>query len=215
MMSTSGEASDEEIVLPWWQNPLNFVALGLAALILGSGIGYLIGHNNATPDSNRVDIGFLQDMRYHHDQAVQISYHYLTRTDDPNPRVTVLAEEILLGQQLENGRMVQFLRDFGASEANDSGTAMGWMGMSMPIEEMTGLATEAELDAFAASSGDDAARQFATLMIAHHEGGIHMAEYVIENGRNEDVRAMAESMMKGQSAEVAELETLLSELGGA
>jgi uncharacterized protein (DUF305 family) len=212
MSSSQNESSDEEIVLPWWQNPVNFVAIGLASLILGTGIGYMIGHNNATPDSNRVDIGFLQDMRYHHDQAVQIAYHYLTRTEDPHPRITILAEEILFGQQLESGRMVQFLRDFGAAEVNDTGTAMAWMGMAVPVDEMTGLATDDELQRFAAASGDEAAREFATLMIAHHEGGIHMAEYVIDNGENDDVRKMAESMVKGQSAEVAELEALLEEL---
>ena len=207
------EASDDPVVLPWWQNPLNFVALGVAALILGIGIGFMVGHNDATPDSNQVDIGFLQDMRYHHDQAVQISYHYLTKTSDSNPRIALLAEEILLGQQLESGRMIQLLRDFGAAEANDTGTAMDWMGMAVPVEQMTGLATDEELQAFAAASGVEAARYFADLMIAHHEGGIHMAEYVIENGANDDVKKMAEAMVKGQSAEVAELTAVLSELG--
>ncbi|MSV93632.1 MAG: hypothetical protein F2860_04140, partial [Actinobacteria bacterium] len=31
-------------VLPWWQNPLNFIALGVAMLIFGVGIGYYAGH---------------------------------------------------------------------------------------------------------------------------------------------------------------------------
>ena len=211
--SPPDQSHDEVIVLPWWQNPLNFIALGLATLILGVGIGYAVGHGAATPDSNSVDIGFLQDMRYHHDQAVQIAYHYITKTDDPNPRIELIAEEILLGQQLENGRMIQMLRDFHASEANDTGTAMAWMGMAVPIEQMTGLATDDELQAFAAAAGDEAAREFATLMIAHHQGGIHMAEYVIENGANPDVRSMAQSMVKGQTAEVAELQAIIDGLG--
>lgn len=206
------EESGDTVVLPWWQNPVNFIALGLAALILGIGIGFMIGHNDATPDSNQVDIGFLQDMRYHHDQAVQISYHYLTRTADQNPRIALLAEEILLGQQLESGRMIQLLRDFGATEANDTGTAMDWMGMAVPIEQMTGLASDDELQAYAAASGVEAAKEFANLMIAHHEGGIHMADYVIDHGANGTVKKMAESMVKGQTAEVAELKNILAEL---
>lgn len=206
------ELADDDVVLPWWQNRLNFVALGLATLILGVGIGFAVGHDAATPDHNAVDIGFLQDMRYHHDQAVQIAFHYLTKTVDPNPRIALLSEEILLGQQIENGRMIQMLRTFNASEANDTGTAMTWMGMPVPIDQMTGLATDEELQAFAGAVGDEAAREFATIMIAHHEGGIHMAEYVIEHGANPDVESMARSMVTGQSAEVAELKALLAGL---
>lgn len=210
--SSPDQSHDQVTVLPWWQNPLNFIALGLATLILGGGIGYAVGHGAATPDNNAVDIGFLQDMRYHHDQAVQIAYHYITKTEDPNPRIALLAEEILLGQQLENGRMVQMLRDFNATEANDTGTSMTWMGMAVPTEQMTGLATDEELQAFAAASGDEAVREFATLMIAHHEGGIHMAEYVIEHGASPAVRSMAQSMVKGQTSEVAELQAILDGL---
>lgn len=203
---------DDVTVLPWWQNPLNFLALGLAMLILGIGIGYYFGDSAATPDKNKVDVGFLQDMRYHHDQAVQMAYYYRTSVADPHPRLSMLAEEILLSQQLENGRMIQLLRSFKANEANDSGTAMAWMGHSMPIDEMDGLASQAELDSLAAASGDEAARIFATLMINHHNGGIAMANYAIENAANQDVINMAKSMIKGQQAEVGELQKIVDSL---
>ena len=138
-MSYQEQNLDDQItVLPWWQNPLNFIALGLAMLILGTGIGYFLGDSSATPDKNQVDIGFLQDMRYHHDQAVQMAYYYRTSVADSLPRLDMIAEEILLSQQLESGRMVQLLRSFHENEANDTGTAMGWMGMAMPIEQMDG-----------------------------------------------------------------------------
>ena len=34
---------DDIEIRPWWQNPVNFVAIAIAALILGSGIGYWAG----------------------------------------------------------------------------------------------------------------------------------------------------------------------------
>ncbi|MEY3822877.1 MAG: hypothetical protein RL628_985 [Actinomycetota bacterium] len=160
-------------------------------LIFGIGIGYYFGDSAATPDTNKVDIGFLQDMRYHHDQAVEMAYYYRTSVADPTPRLTLLAEEILLSQQLESGR---------------------WMGHPTPIDEMDGLASQAELDSLAAATGDEASRIFATLMINHHNGGIAMAEYVIENGSNKDVISMAKSMIKGQQAEVNELQAVLDSL---
>lgn len=206
---------DEVTVLPWWQNPLNFLALGLAMLILGIGIGYFFGDAAATPNKNKVDVGFLQDMRYHHDQAVEMAYFYRTSAIDPHPRLSMLAEEILLTQQLENGRMVQLLRSLSASEVNDTGTAMTWMGHPIPIEEMDGLATQAELDSLAAASGVEGARIFATLMIKHHNGGIAMANYAIKNASNRDVINMAKSMIKGQQAEVSELQKVMDSLESA
>ena len=212
-MSDEISITDNEVmVLPWWQNPLNFIALGLSMLILGAGIGYYFGDSAATPDQNKVDVGFLQDMRYHHDQAVQMAYYYRTSVTDPLPRLNMIAEEILLSQQLENGRMVQLLRSFNAIEANDTGTAMTWMGHAMPIDEMDGLASQAELDSLAAATGDEASKIFATLMINHHKGGIAMANYAIEHASNKDVINLAKSMIKGQQAEVGELQAIVDSL---
>jgi uncharacterized protein (DUF305 family) len=205
--------SDESVeVRPWWQNPLNFVAIAVAGLVLGVGIGYFAGDSLATPDVNEVDEGFLQDMRYHHDQAVQMAYFYLTEVDEPHPRLSMLAEEILLSQQMETGRMVQMLRNFGLSEVNDTGVAMGWMGHEMPIDEMDGLASQEQLDEFAAATGDEASRIFAELMIEHHRGGVHMAEYAVDRADNSAVRSFAQSMIRGQSAEITELQTVVDEL---
>ena len=52
------------------------IVVGLA--ILCGGLGWLIGNNRATPDPNSVDIGFLQDMRTHHEQAVTMGLYYLS-----------------------------------------------------------------------------------------------------------------------------------------
>ena len=213
-MSNQEQSLDDQItILPWWQNPLNFIALGLSMVILGAGIGYYFGDSAATPDQNKVDVGFLQDMRYHHDQAVQMAYYYRTSVADPLPRLNMIAEEILLSQQLESGRMVQLLRSFHAIEANDTGTAMTWMGHAIPIDEMDGLASQAELDSLAAATGDEASKIFATLMINHHTGGIAMANYAIEHASNNDVINMAKSMVQGQQAEVGELQAILDSLG--
>lgn len=212
LLDPAGDDADI-VVLPWWQNPLNFIALGLAMLIFGGGIGFWVGDSTARPSHSAVDEGFLQDMRYHHDQAVDMAFYYLTETQDPHPRLLLMAQEILLAQQLETGRMIQMLRSFRASEVNDTGVAMTWMGHSTPIEEMDGLATEDELNEFARASGDEAARIFSTLMIKHHVAGIEMAEFAIDNASNTDVKNMAISMVKGQAGEVTELKAVLASLG--
>ena len=52
-------------------------------------------------------------------------------------------------------------------------------------------------------------------MIKHHNGGIAMANYAIKNASNRDVINMAKSMVKGQQAEVDELQKVIDSLESA
>ncbi|MFM7262218.1 MAG: DUF305 domain-containing protein, partial [Acidimicrobiales bacterium] len=161
---------------------------------------------------NAVDVGFLQDMRIHHEQAVTmaITYRSLASTGtDLDNLLQTIALEIQTHQSTEAGRMVQLLRLFGAPETNETTQVMGWMGHPMPMDSMPGLATDAQLDALYRARGAEADRLFATLMIAHHEGGIDMARFAAGNARNEEVRDLARAMVKAQTGEVAELRASL------
>lgn len=53
-------------------------------------------------------------------------------------------------------------------------------------------------------------RRFLTLMTAHHQGAITMAQTVIDSGRDEDVRNLARAIITAQSAEISEMATLLA-----
>jgi len=113
---------DAVVVLAWYRNPWNIGALILAVLVLAGTGGFVLGERNATPDPNSTDIGFLQDMRAHHEQAVEMSLVFFEKPD-VDPVLKVIADEILIGQSIEIGRMIQLLREYGATEANESGTA--------------------------------------------------------------------------------------------
>jgi len=205
-----GESETDEIeVLPWWRNPFNIVAIIVGLLVLGGAIGYVVGDAVATPDPNKVDIGFLQDMRTHHEQAVEMSLNYLGK-QGTNPNLTLIAQEIAFGQAVDIGRMVQLLRQYGEAEANQTDTAMGWMNEPVPSDRMPGMATAADLDKLAAAEGADADHLFATLMVAHHEGGIHMAQYAADHADTSEVRAFAKAMVSNQQGEIYELQKILS-----
>ena len=148
-------------------------------------------------------------MRIHHEQAVTMSMVYLEASADGGDKIMrLIAREIIINQGVENGRMVQLLRVFDRPEAGSGNQVMGWMGTPVELDDMPGYASETELQTLRRSTGADADKVFAELMIAHHEGGLHMAEYVRDNGRNDEVRALAASMIKGQSGEIAELREL-------
>jgi uncharacterized protein (DUF305 family) len=121
----------------------------------------------------------------------------------------LIATEIELGQQMETGRMVQLLRMLGADEAADlDQPAMVWMNQPTPFERMPGIATDDQIAELAALSGPAADELFASLMIAHHEAGIHMAEYAVDHGDNGEAKDLARSMVVGQRDEIAELNRL-------
>lgn len=200
---TGRGAGGETIVLPWWQHPVNIITMVVTAAILAAMVGWMVGNTNEVPH-NDVDTGFLQDMRVHHEQAVYMSFVF-RELPDTDPGLRTIAGSIAQGQSLEVGRMIQLLRSFGETEANESGVSMLWMGMSADSTGMPGMASEAELEQLVASSGREADELFVRLMNAHHTGGIEMAEFAAANAENSEVTKMAAAMASAQRSEIVEM----------
>ena len=199
---------DENRALPWRHSALNVVLVLILALGLGSTLGYFLGNSTSDTASNSVDTGFLQDMRIHHEQAVVMATIYLGAAPNGNSTLRMIAREIMLEQQMETGRMVQLLRMFKASETNESDQVMGWMGTPIPLSRMPGYATDSELEKLYQSRDAQADQLFVSLMIAHHKGGVHMAQYARDNGKNKEVIAFAGLIIESQTSEVGELTRL-------
>jgi uncharacterized protein (DUF305 family) len=207
-------AVDEHIepdveTLPWWQSKLNLSVVALAVALLCGALGWVIGNNRAIPDPNNTDVGFLHDMRAHHEQAVFIANIYLG-VAQAKPDLQVIARDIVSGQNIEIGRMIQLLRGFGSAETNESDTTMVWMGHATPADRMPGLATDADLHKLANSTGAAADELFAALMIAHHRGGIEMAQFAADHANVAEVRRFATSMVVGQTSEINEIRSLVT-----
>jgi uncharacterized protein (DUF305 family) len=200
---------DDEIVLPWWQHPLNILTIVVTVAVLAGMIGWMVGDSGSELPHNEVDTGFLQDMREHHDQAVYMGFVYRSLADI-DPGLNTVAGSIIRGQDIDIGRMIQMLRLFGEAEANEGETSMAWMGMATERGDMPGMATEEELDRLATLSGVAADELFVELMREHHLGGIHMAEYAAEHAENPEVRKMAAAMATSQADEIAEMERELA-----
>lgn len=211
-----GSSTDDDvIVLPWWQHPVNILTMLVTAALLAGMVGWLVGRaDDDAPPSNEADVGFLQDMRVHHDQAVEMANLYLDRPGIDGSLGTI-ARGIAYGQSIEIGIMVQLLADLDAPAQTDDGQAMGWMGMPMPPEEMPGMATEDDLIALGGAEGAAADELFVELMVAHHQGGIDMMEAALAAAENPTVRFYAERWRDAQAEEISELEAQLARATGS
>ena len=210
----AGGEADEPRRLARSFGPLTWprvLVLGLALAFLGGAIGYLIGHRGDRDPLSSTDVGFMQDMSAHHEQAVQMSIILLGK-DDVDRELHAFAMEIILGQRYEMGIMNATLDRFGHT-SEQGPTAMAWMGEPVAAAEMPGLATDEQMDQLREAQGEDAEALWIALMSEHHLGGMHMADYEVRHGQDRTVRNVAEEMLKTQRGEVLDLDRTRKRLG--
>ena len=71
-----------------------------------------------------------------------------------------------------------------------------------------GMMDTTEMAALMASSGPEFDALFVDMMIRHHEGAIAMAETVLAEGTDPEVKTLAEGVIGAQQAEIAEMKAL-------
>ncbi|MEI3865735.1 DUF305 domain-containing protein [Microbacterium sp. CCNWLW134] len=150
------------------------------------------------------DARFAMMMIPHHEQAVEMSDMLLAK-DDIDERVTSLAQRIKAAQGPEIEQMEEWLDAEGIGMGGMDDMGRDGMGRS-------GMMSEGDMQALEAAEGEDAARLFLEQMIVHHEGAIEMSEDLLEDGEDAEMRALAESIVESQTAEIAEMQALLQEI---
>jgi uncharacterized protein (DUF305 family) len=90
---------------------------------------------------------------------------------------------------------------------------MAWMHEPHPAQQMPGMATPADLDRLRAAQGLEADDLFSQLMIRHHEGGIHMADFVATDGETGNIRNFARGIAASQRSEIGEINAVRTRLG--
>jgi uncharacterized protein (DUF305 family) len=186
-------------------------AVVLATALIAFGFGYLAGQPGS-PGVNSVDLGFLQDMIDHHDQAVQMAESVVTKPDI-DPVIRSFAQEVVRYQRWETGEMDAWLEGWGRSRGDPERRVMGWMGPSLAHGQMPGRQSDAQIEALQAATGRDANALFLHMMTDHHKGGIHMAEYAAAHASSAKVRDLASLMVKNQGSEVREYQATAQRLG--
>ena len=192
----------------------------LIGVFVGAGM-FLLGQNTSLADRpNDAEIGFAQDMSVHHQQAIEMSFLVRERTD--NQEIRSFAFDIINTQANQRGMMLGWL-DLWQQPMTTTEKPMLWMQAAMDTmghsqmsnsstlgAYMPGMATKAEMNRLVNVDALEAEKLFLELMIRHHQGGVMMAEGVIDRSDNEVVTRLAETMVNGQQAEIDYMNELLT-----
>lgn len=189
------------------------VVLAAAGVLL-----VLLPRGSSTPSDTSPEAGFARDMQVHHAQAVQMAFTMRDKATDPVLRAITF--DIITTQQQQSGQMAAWLQAWHLPPTG-SQRPMAWMaghhsdGASAAPDVMPGMATGAQLKQLKDATGRDAARLFLQLMIAHHDGGIEMADAVLASTLRPEVRQLASAIATSQRAEVEQMTDMLHALDGS
>ncbi|HET6950688.1 MAG TPA: DUF305 domain-containing protein [Acidimicrobiales bacterium] len=176
-------------------------ALGLALAFLGFAVGLVVTRDRP-PAADSADVGFLQDMITHHDQALGVAT--LEAAYGADPVVRSYARDVITFQSFEIGVMTQILAGWGHTREDRSDEAMAWMDMPVPVADMPGLLGDDDLDRISQVRGAELDALFLEKMAEHHRGGLHMAQEAVDRVGDGDVRLLAQRIERNQAVEINE-----------
>ncbi len=173
----------------------------LVALLLAVGCagenGDESGSASMSPSAVPFDRAFIDAMVPHHESAIEMARAGL-RAGLTQTELIGVAQNIIDMQQIEIDDMRSWRENwFGSREIDPQGAAE--LGLSAEAMGMTHGAADI-------SGAEDVNRGFAAAMIPHHEGAIAMAELALERGEHDEIRMLAEDIIRAQEEEIAILE---------
>jgi uncharacterized protein (DUF305 family) len=112
-----------------------------------------------------------------------------------HPEILALAEDIASAQETEIGQLKSIKQEqFGTSEVS----------MDMSNEEMEGMGMMA-MDPQELANQEPFDKAFIDNMIPHHESAIEMAQVVLEESENPEIREIAGAIVDAQEREIEQM----------
>jgi uncharacterized protein (DUF305 family) len=167
------------------------------------------GNGPASTAKNDSDVEFATMMIPHHAQAISMADTALRRATDP--KVKALAPNIKAAQGPEIKRMSGWLTGWGAPVPGNDGES-GMSEMAGMGDQTGGMMSAQQIARLGKATGPAFDRMWLTMMVKHHQGAVAMAKTAIAKGVNPDARKLATSIISGQSAEIATMSSVLSQI---
>lgn len=133
-----------------------------------------------------VDSRFIEQMVQHHEEAVAMADIALTKAE--HPEIRQLAENIKHEQTREISLMREWYKKWYGTDVPASSRMMGNM---TDLEEL--------------ENAKPFDKEFIEQMTLHHQMAIMMAQMAMNNSNRPEIRGIANSIIKTQSAEISEM----------
>lgn len=163
----------------------------LASLALIAGCGDDDGSSETAGTASGVDGAFLVEMTAHHESAIAMAR--LAQEQAEHREVRELANAIVATQGAEIQQMGAMHERLFGEPLN--GADHGGLGMA---DHEMGM----DMDPMALDGAEPFDREFIDAMIEHHEGAIRMANVVLAEGDDPEVRDLAKLIVAAQSNEI-------------
>jgi uncharacterized protein (DUF305 family) len=153
----------------------------------------------APAEANEVDVRFSQGGLGHHSQAVELAEIALDPKAGARPEILELSKGIIAPSP-EFTRVEELLTTWGKP-------------LELSKEEMAkmdGMATPETVETLANLTGAEFDTTFLNTLVKHHEGAIKMAEKVLAEGSNTDLKPVAEKLLALRTTELVSIKALLA-----
>jgi uncharacterized protein (DUF305 family) len=144
-------------------------------------------HGHSATTDVPYDAQFIDGMTIHHKAAIAMAEQALQASE--RPEIKQLAQNIIATQSQEIEQMATWRSQWYAGLATTDGTG-GHMG-DMELSTDTSIPFD---------------QRFITAMIGHHGGAIDMAQEAQTKAEHEEIKQLAQAIVKAQQAEVQQLQ---------
>lgn len=142
-----------------------------------------------TTKSKYTDSHFIENMVPHHQMAVDMANIALTRAE--HPEIKHLAKNIKTSQSREIAEMRHWYKK--------------WYGTDVPNSSMMNQAMMSVTDLNKLKKAKPFDKEFIKQMVPHHQMAVMMAQMALKDAKHPEIRNLARSIIKSQSAEIAEM----------
>jgi uncharacterized protein (DUF305 family) len=151
-----------------------------------------------------VDKHFIEMMIPHHDGAIEMAE--LALSSAKHPEIKKLAQAIIKDQNREIKQMQTWYKEWYGTEVPATPMpGMGMMGMHQGMMRMS-MHPDRSMHLDTLKKASDFDREFIREMIPHHQTAVMMARMVVNSGTHPELRNLAQSMIKTQTAEIQQMQ---------
>lgn len=157
------------------------------------------------PNSKRIrSLDFLLGMLPHHQSAIDMAESYL-KYGGTNEMLHQLAETIIEDQNEEITVMNRLMEEIKASGETDQEKEQEY------LEQYHQMMDDHSHTGHSTVSASDVEYAFAEGMTVHHQMAVHMSEAILSFTDHDEVRQLAETIIKTQKEEIAAMQGLLKD----